>query len=150
MSKARLWLGVGALIIAIVVLYNLFGYSPPAGEALSYSTLLKEIESGRVSDVVIDGEELVGHRSGGEQFHSIIPDEPQFLIEALRRSGATITVAPDNANPLLSLILSWLPFAVFVGVLVYYLRRIAESLRASGDKLDAVTGHLARLKKGEG
>jgi cell division protease FtsH len=128
-SKTSLWLAIGAGAIALVALYNLFGYSPPAGQALSYSELLKETESGRVTDVFIHGEELSGHRSGGERFHSIIPEQPQFLIDALARSGATITIAPDSSNPFLGLMLSWLPFAVFIGVLVHYLRAIARSLR---------------------
>ena len=149
-SNAKLWLAIGAGAIVFIVIYNLFGHSPPAGQALSYSQLLKETEAGRVIDVVIRGEELSGHRSGGERFHSILPEQPQFVIDALVRSGATITIAPDTSNPFLGLILSWLPFAVFIGVLVHYLRGIARSLRTSVDKLDAVTTQLARLKRSDG
>jgi cell division protease FtsH len=145
--KARLWLAIGAAAVVFVVLYKLLGYSPPAGEAIYYSELLKETESNRVTDVLIRGEELSGHLSGGEAFYTIIPEQPQFLIDALARSGATITIAPDTSNPLGSLILSWLPLAVFIGVLVYYLGRIAQTLRTSADNLDAVTSQLARLAR---
>jgi hypothetical protein len=45
MTKARLWLAIGAGAIVFIAIYNLSGYSPPAGQALSYSQLLRETEA---------------------------------------------------------------------------------------------------------
>ena len=149
-SKARLWLALAVGVVVVVVLYNLFGGGSGGFRILSYSDLLKEVGAGRVSEVYIDGDELTAHDSSGVQFSTTLPAQQQSTIDALVQHGVRVTIVPDAQNPIVYLVLSWLPFAVFAGVLAYYLRRIAQSVQMSAAKLDAVIGQIAQLKKSEG
>ena len=122
-SKINLWLAIALGLIVAAVLYNLFGgMSSSFTRILTYSDLLKEVGAGRVSDVYIDGNELTAHGSDGQQFTTTLPAQQQSTIDALVQHGVRITIAPDAQNPLIYWILSWLPFVLFMGILVYYMR----------------------------
>ena len=149
-SKARLWLALAVGIVVVVAIYNLFGRRSDTTRTLAYSDLLKEVAAGRVSDAFIDGDEMAAHDASGEPFSTTLPAQQQSAIDALVQHGVRVAIVPDAENPILYVIVSWLPLAVFVGVLGYYLRRIAQSVQMSAAKLDALTVQIAQLSKHEG
>jgi len=150
-SKARQWLALVVVVVVVVVaLYNLFGGGSGITRMVSYSDLLKQIGAGRVSDAYIDGDELTAHDANGEQFGTTLPAQQQTAIDTLVQHGVRVTIVSEAENPILYVIVSWLPLAVFIGVLAYYLRRIAQSVQMSAAKLDALTVQIAQLKKSEG
>ena len=149
-SKARLWLALAVGVVVVIALYNLFGGRSEVTRTLAYSDLLKEVGAGRVSDAYIDGDELTAHDASGAQFSTTLPAQQQSTIDTLVQHGIRVAIVPDAENPILYAIVSWLPLAVFVGVLGYYLRRIAQSVQMSAAKLDALTVQIAQLSKHEG
>ena len=149
-SKARLWLAVAVGVVVVVVFYNLFGGRPEVTRTLAYSELLKEVGAGRVSDAVIEGDELTAHDASGAPFSTTLPAQQQTAIDGLVQHGVRVAIAGEAENPVLYVIVSWLPLAVFAGVLAYYLRRIAQSVQMSAAKLDALAAQIAQLNKREG
>lgn len=144
-SKGRLWLALAVAIAVVVVLYNLFGGGSGITRIVSYSDLLKQIEAGRVSDTYIDDNELTAHDASGEQFSTTLPAQQQTAIDALVQHGVRVTIVPDTQNPIVYLVLSWLPFAVFIGVLAYYLRRVAKTLLLGAERLQALHNQISEI-----
>ena len=85
-KNLALWVIIGLLLIA---LFNLFqnpsGRGPQAN--LSYSDFLGEVDSGRVSDVTIQGKTINGHFTDGRSFSTYVPPEDPNLVTSLRERG---------------------------------------------------------------
>ena len=150
-SKAIQWLALAVVVVVVAVaLYNLFGGVSDVTRTLAYSDLLKEVAAGRVSDAFIDGDELTAHDASGEPFSTTLPAQQQTAIDALVQHGVRVTIVPEAENPISYVIVSWLPLAAFIGVLAYYLRRIAQSVQMSAAKLEALAAQIAQLNMREG
>jgi len=118
-----LWL---VIIILFVALFNMFGQSGTDRSAreMAYSELVRNIESGTVSEVTISGERLTGTLEGsGSTFFTYIPQDSN-LMERLENSDTAIAVDPQERNPLLAVLLGWLPFLLLIGVWVFFMRQM--------------------------
>lgn len=150
-SSKALWIWAVSGVIVAVVLYNLFGSTSPAlGHLLSYSQLVKEAEQGRVTDVSIADDELTGRLSDGKAFTTILPPQQETIVDLLVERGVDVMYLRDESNPFLSILLSWLPFAIFIGVMAYCLGKIAQAVRIGAEQLDALLNRITQLTKREG
>ena len=150
-SKARQWLALAVVVVVVAVaLYNLFGGVSDVTRILAYSDLLKEVAAGRVSDAYIDGDELTAHDANGEQFGTTLPTQQQTIIDTLVQHGVRVTIIPDTQNPIVYLVLSWLPFAMFIGVLAYYLRWVAKALLLGAERLQALHNQISEIIRAQG
>ncbi len=73
-----LWVIIGLVLIA---LFNLFQNSSQrvAGQDISYSTFLADVEDGRVRNVVISGQQIAGVYSDGGAFQTFAPEDPDLV-----------------------------------------------------------------------
>ena len=140
------------LNIVAIMLAGLLGPiddAPAAPSEPSYSAFLQAVDSNEVSDVTIEGERLVWtHRDGGA-YTTIRPDD-QDLIRRLVQHGVAITVVPESDNPILGILLAWLPMLLLIAVwavVVLRMRRKRIWMPADlAEKLDQTNAHLARIE----
>ena len=73
-----MWVVIGALLVA---LYSLFqgSSSREAGNELTYSDFIAQVESGQVKAVTIQGSTLRGQLQNGRVFRVNKPDDPQLV-----------------------------------------------------------------------
>ena len=81
---------IGLLLFAII---NLGQTSSSRGSTLSFSDFLNVVNSGRVSDVTIKGNNISGHLRDGPAFTTYTPHDPN-LVNLLAEKNVRITVAP--------------------------------------------------------
>ena len=118
-----LWIIIALLAVA---LFNLFQNSGQrSGEQqLAFSEFLSQVESDQVADVKIQGREISGKLRSGSAFSTYAPDDPG-LVERLTQHDVRITAAPEERiHPLFSMLLTWLPFIVIVGVWIFFMRQM--------------------------
>ncbi|MFP6745919.1 MAG: ATP-dependent metallopeptidase FtsH/Yme1/Tma family protein, partial [Alphaproteobacteria bacterium] len=119
-----LWGIIGLLLI---VLFNMF--QSPSGrgpqDVLAFSDFIGEVERGRVRDVTISGNQIVGHYGDGREFSTYAPDDPN-LVDRLTVNGVRISAAPDDEGvPSLSgILLSWFPMLLLIGVWIFFMRQM--------------------------
>ncbi len=90
----------------------------------SYSQFISEVESGRVSSVVITNNIVSGQLADGTRFETIIP-EGADVVTKLEDRNVSITARAPESSPFWSILLSsWLPFIVIIGVGVLFLRQM--------------------------
>jgi len=148
--KVAFWLAIALAAIILFLLYNLFGgIGPEILQEFSYSRLVQEVEQGGVKGVVITGDQLVGHLSDGGEFRSGLPRQQQSFIDTLTQHGVEIDFATQEPSGWVELVAYCLPTLLYIGVLVYYLRRIVRALRAGADKLDALQNRIAQFAQGD-
>ena len=119
-----LWIIIGLLLI---VLFNLFQGSNPSKNSskISFSDFMAATESGTVSEVNISGNNVTGFLNDGRAFSTYAPNYPN-LVDKLNESGVKISAEPANKSmhPLLSVLLSWFPMLLLIGVWIFFMRQM--------------------------
>jgi len=124
-----IWLVIGILIVA---LFNMFqgGVENSGYTRLPFSEMLAKVESGQVSDVTIrnsqaKGAVVVGHTNDGTAFVTQAPDYPG-LVDKLASKGVKISAVSDDGkmDSFWSVLLSWFPILLLVGVYVFFMRQM--------------------------
>ncbi|HEV8308776.1 MAG TPA: ATP-dependent zinc metalloprotease FtsH [Methylomirabilota bacterium] len=122
-KNLALWMVIG---LVVVLLFNVFsGLTEKGGlEPPNYSDFLKNIESGRVESVTIRGNLVTGRLKDGGEFRTYIVESPD-LIKLMRDRGVRIAVKPPDQNPwYMSLLISWFPMVLFIGVWIFFMRQM--------------------------
>ncbi len=119
-----LWIIIGLLLI---VLFNLFQGSNTSknNSQISFSDFMAATESGTVSEVNISGNNVTGFLNDGRAFSTYAPNYPN-LVDKLNDSGVKISAEPANKSmhPLLSVLLSWFPMLLLIGVWIFFMRQM--------------------------
>jgi len=118
-----LWIIIGLLLMA---LFNVFQSSgePGTSSEISYSTLLSEVDAGNVQQVIITGDRITGKYSDGRPFQSYAPPADPTLVPHLNEKGVEITAQPIEDNALFSVLISWFPMLLLIGVWIFFLRQM--------------------------
>ncbi len=108
----------------MIFLFNFVSTSRPKGTELSYTEFLNLVEKGKIKTVTIEGNEISGVLSNKKVFFTYAPQDDS-LIPTLRKAGVRIKVKPHEENPwYLSLLASWLPIIVLVGIWIFFMRQM--------------------------
>ncbi len=118
----------GLIILLSVGLFNLF--QDPRGvrtqsDQIAFSEFLKEVDTGRVVQVEIKGNNIEGTLSDGSKFKTYSPNYPE-LVDKLNSKGINIVASPveDKMPSLLGVLLSWFPMLLLIGVWIFFMRQM--------------------------
>ena len=137
-KNLALWL---VITLMMVMLYNLFSKQHLAETSISYTDFLAMVNDERVSDVVIQGQELFVTDSNRNRFKVYAPQDTD-LIKILRDKGVVISAKPPSENPwYMSVLVSWFPMIVLIGVWIFFMRQ----MQAGGGKALSFGKSRARL-----
>ncbi len=136
-----LWVIIALLVFA---LFNLFQGASHRGQqdSLAFSDFLAAVESGKVRDVTIKGDNITGHYRDGRRFGTYAPNDPN-LINKLTQRGIRITAQPaDDGSPTLwGILISWFPMLLLIGVWIFFMRQ----MQSGGGKAMGFGKSRARL-----
>jgi len=93
--------------------------------SLAFSDFMTSVQSGDVRDVTIQGQAINGHYRDGRTFQTYAPDDPN-LVSNLTTQGVRISAVPaDDGSPtLFSILISWFPMLLLIGVWVFFMRQM--------------------------
>ena len=96
-----------------------------ANNKMAFSKFLTEVDSGRVVEVEIQGNNISGVLANGDNFTTFSPNYPN-LVEKLSEKGVNITASPkeDKMPSLLGILLSWFPMLLLIGVWIFFMRQM--------------------------
>jgi cell division protease FtsH len=144
-KNLSLWL---VIVLMMVMLYNIFNQQHVAETSIDYSQFLELVENDRVQSVVIQGQDLYGTDNSGSRFSTFAPRDAE-LIKILRNSGVTIKAKPPaESSWLMSIIISWLPMIVLIGVWIFFMRQMQGG--GGGGKAMSFGKSRARLVSDKG
>jgi len=119
-----IWLIIGFILSSF---YNFFTKTDKTKivQDIAFSDFLNEVEKDNVLDVNIKGDLINGNLADGRKFKTYTPYDPN-LIEKLSNKNVTINVEPYNpkGSSLLSIILSWFPMLLLIGVWLFFMRQM--------------------------
>ena len=122
-------LAMWAVIVFLTIgLYNMFK-SPQANvqnsNTIIFSEFLSAVDNGEVVKVQIQGNNIKGVLSNGNNFSTYSPNDPN-LIEKLSTKGVSISAAPieDKMPSLFGVLLSWFPMLLLIAVWIFFMRQM--------------------------
>ena len=112
------------LFLLILALFNLFSGSGSTLQSreLSYSEFVQSVESGQVSNVTLDGEQ-VRFRRGDTDYVTIKPEDAE-ITELLIDNDIAVRAEQQEQSGFQSFLLSLLPFLLLIGVWIYFMNRM--------------------------
>ena len=145
-----IWLIIGA---ALMALFNMFqgGASNTPSTKIAYSDFLEQSQNGAISEVLIEGQNLTGLTSDGRRVSSYMP-EGTDIVDALSSSDVRINAQPDESNMpgIFSILLSWFPMLLFIGVWIFFMRQMQGGGRGGAmgfgkSRAKLLTEHTGRI-----
>ena len=145
-----IWLIIGA---ALMALFNMFQGSGTTTSTtkIAYSEFIDQARTGGISEVLIEGQNLTGLTSDGRRVSSYKPDGAD-IVDALSGSDVRINAQPDESNMpgFLSILLSWFPMLLFIGVWIFFMRQMQGGGRGGAmgfgkSRAKLLTEHTGRI-----
>ncbi len=129
-----LWVVIFLLVLALVTLFQSPSQRASTNE-IPYSQLINEAEAGRVSNVVVAGQEISGSFSDGRSFVTYAPYGDPNLLKTMAQKGVQVSAkAPSEGTPwFMALLVNSLPFVIFIGLWIFMSRQMQNGAgRAMG------------------
>jgi len=122
-KNVLLWVVIAVILMTV---FNNLGGQRQATDTIAYSDFLQSVNSGQVDQIRFDGVEITGLRDGGKPFTTYSPEtDNSSLIGELNRAGVDFErVPPENPSMLLSILISWFPFLLLIGLWIFFMRQM--------------------------
>ena len=135
-KNLALWLVISLMM---VMLFQIFKQPDRSSASVGYSDFLSMVESGSVSTVTIQGDNISGMSAQGP-FKTYAPKDPE-LIGLMRSKGVKISVKPQEDSSWFQVLLSWVPMLLLIGVWIFFMRQ----MQAGGGKAMSFGKSRAKL-----
>ena len=125
-SKVAVWLVIALVLFTV---FKQFDRTATAGNQIGYSEFLEEVRAKRVREVVLQ------ENPGGAEIEALTTDDKRIrttatyldrgLVGDLINNGVKFKVKPrEEPSVLTSLLISWGPMLLLIGVWVYFMRQM--------------------------
>src|SRR4249919_1433951 len=138
-----------AVALVLITVFNTF--SKPAGGApqeVTYSTFVNEVRSDQVKRVEFtDATPGVGtsvlnfERNSGDKGVTFGPYDKDLVNDLLKHKVEIVQAKPDTSPSLLAIVATFLPYVLFIGIFVYFIRQMQQ-----GGSRGAMTFGRSRAK----
>ena len=111
----------------MILLFNMFNKPRPTAEKINFSDFMSHIDSGKITSVVIQGNDISGKFEGkdGKEFRTYKPYSDADLTEKLLDKKVTINAKPEEEKfSWFSIFISWFPLILLVGVWIFFMRQM--------------------------
>ena len=119
-----IWLVIG---VALMALFNLFQSpgSTQSANKIAYSDFIASARNGGITEVLIEGNNLKGRTRENTTVISYMPDGAD-VVSMLADTDVRIDARPDESNMpgFLSVLISWFPMLLFIGVWIFFMRQM--------------------------
>jgi cell division protease FtsH len=125
------------VVIAIVLIVVFQTFNPRAEtQDIPYSDFLTQVENNTVAQVKISATlpaTIKGKRRDGSALTTTAPIEDPELMKTLRSHSVEVQQEPqDNSSTLWRMLIDWIPFLIFIGLLIYFMRQMQAGAGGRG------------------
>ena len=119
-KNIAVWIIISLVLIALFNIFQDADSDRQGGNVIAYSDFLDRVETGEIKQVIIDGDKISGKTNDGRPFYSFVPRETE-LANQLSEKGVKVFSEPPESNMpgFLSVLISWFPMLLFIGVWIF-------------------------------
>ena len=126
----------------MIALFNIFNQPLSSHSDVIFSEFMDQVESGKVSEVTIQGDRVSGKYIDGSSFQTMTPSKDQDLVRVLREKGVRIVVVPpEQTSWYMNILISWFPMILLLGIWIFFMRQ----MQSGGGKALSFGKSKARL-----
>ena len=114
----------GIISLIMVALFNMFNAPQVPQGKMDYSGFLQSVEQGQVAEVTMQGRKILGKTIDNKTFQSYAPDDPRLVEKLLAHNIVVKSEPPEEASWFTTLLASWLPMIIIIGVWVFFMRQM--------------------------
>ncbi|MEE9428712.1 MAG: ATP-dependent zinc metalloprotease FtsH [Paracoccaceae bacterium] len=113
------------LFLLILALFNVFsgGQSSISSRSIAFSEFIDLVDDGQVQSVTLDGENVMFRGTDGQEYITIQPRDAE-LTGRLIDKNIPINARAQEQSGLSSIIMTFLPFLLLIGVWIYFMNRM--------------------------
>jgi cell division protease FtsH len=125
-----IWAGI---FMVLILTFNALQSDFSDEQNLPLSDLLAKVSDKQVLDVKIQGRRLQGHYTDGTSFNTYIGDYYE-IVDKLNANGVKVEIMPPDTrmNSFLSILISWFPMILLIGVWAFFMRQMGGKGGAFG------------------
>lgn len=130
MKNLLLW-----LLIAVVLISVLSNFAPQKAsiESISYSQFLKDVQSGSISSVTIENQNISGKTQNNKVFKTYMPMVDQYLLpDLLKNNVSVVGKPPEQPSLLMHIFINWFPILLIFGILFFLMRQMQGGVGGRG------------------
>ena len=126
-----IWLIFGAALIGLFNMFQSSSSGRPA-EQVAYSDFIAQVEARQIEEVLIDGRNLRGQAASGRVVTSVMPESTD-VVKILDENDVRIVATPegDGMPSFFSILLSWFPMLLFIGIWIFFMRQMQGGSRGA-------------------
>jgi len=117
-----MWVVIAGVLMS--VFSNFGGSDRKSANAVSYSQFISSVNAGQVSKVSIDGPSIIGTKTSGERFTTRSPGDIHLVDDLLKNGVEIVAKEPEQQSFLMSLLISWFPMLLLIGVWIFFMRQM--------------------------
>ena len=126
----------------MIALFNIFNQPLNNQSDVIFSEFMDQVESGKISEVTIQGDRVSGKYIDGSSFQTMTPSKDQDLVRVLREKGVRIVVVPpEQTSWYMNILISWFPMILLLGIWIFFMRQ----MQSGGGKALSFGKSKARL-----
>ncbi|MCP5369292.1 MAG: ATP-dependent metallopeptidase FtsH/Yme1/Tma family protein [Rickettsiaceae bacterium] len=131
-KQILVWVVIFTLIITIFNFLQGDGFSN-GNNVLAFSDFLHKVELKEVNNVKVEGRNIEGTLTDGTKF-ATYAGEYHGLIDKLNDNDVYFTITPPNTrmNSLFSILISWFPMLLLIGVWVFFMKQMQGGAKGMG------------------
>lgn len=122
-KNVLLWVAIG---IGLLAAFQLFGPSGKPAETLNYDQFVQQVQQDRIAKVEIgdDHTTISGVRKDGSTFTTYSPGDRDMVNDLINHKVQINQVPPSSGMSIGTIIISLLPWLIFIGIWVYFMRQM--------------------------
>jgi cell division protease FtsH len=139
-KNLALWLVISLMMI---LLFNMFNKPRPTAEKINFSDFMTQVESGKITQVTIQGNDISGKYEGkdGKDFHTYKPSDADLTDKLLEKKIIVNAKPEEEKFSWFSIFISWFPLLLLVGIWIFFMRQ----MQAGGGKAMSFGKSRAKL-----
>jgi cell division protease FtsH len=124
-------LAIGAIaILLLLALFTLFQTPVRPMPVVSFSEFINELDKGRVRHVTMQDSKIVITFTDNAIATTSTPNYPTLVQRLLEKNVEIVAGPPDQPPWQITLLISWLPFIVWMGVIIWFTKSVTGPLTA--------------------
>ncbi|MBQ7617673.1 MAG: ATP-dependent metallopeptidase FtsH/Yme1/Tma family protein, partial [Desulfovibrio sp.] len=116
-----LWL---IIVLAMIMVFNMFQQSPSGQNRITYTEFLNRINEGQILAVTINGNNLIGKTSDNHEVQAFAPRDANLVNRLLEKNIEIKADPPDEQSWYVSVLVSWFPMLLLIGVWIFFMRQM--------------------------
>ncbi len=128
------------VLLVFLLVWQLYNQPKAGTKDIIYSEMITFLDKGEISEVTIQGDSINGKFTNGAGFKTFAPKDDK-LVAQFREKNVKITAKPTEDSPWLTVLISWVPMILLIGVWIFFMRQ----MQAGGGKAMAFGKSRARL-----